>query len=128
MDSHVCLACRQRDRRIAELQAEVVRLQQQLDEARRVGKRQAAPFAKQPPKAEPKKPGRKPGKDYGTKVHRPLPERIDEIHEVPLPDASPDCGGPIQPTHVDQQYQVEIPRQPIHRQFNIHVGCCRQCR
>jgi len=45
-----------------------------------------------------------------------------------LPDACPDCGGPIDETRVDLQYQVEIPRRPIHRQFNIHVGCCRQCR
>jgi transposase len=29
-------------------------------------------------------------------------------------------------THVAQQFQVEIPRKPIHRQFNIHVGQCRQ--
>ncbi len=46
---------------------------------------------------------------------------------MPLPDACPDWGGPIEQTHIDQQYQVEIPRQPIHRQFNIHVGCCQQC-
>jgi transposase len=26
-----------------------------------------------------------------------------------------------------QQFQVEIPRKPIHRQFNIHVGRCRRC-
>jgi hypothetical protein len=30
-------------------------------------------------------------------------------------------------THVAQQFQVEIARKPIHRQFNIHVGQCRQC-
>jgi transposase len=30
-------------------------------------------------------------------------------------------------THVAQQFQVEIPRKPIHRQFNIHVGRCRRC-
>jgi transposase len=29
-------------------------------------------------------------------------------------------------THVTQQFQVEIPRKPIHRQFNIHVGRCRR--
>lgn len=94
----------------------------------RAGKRQAAPFAERSPKPNPKKPGRKPGKDYGTKAYRPPPERIDEVHETPLADACPDCGGPIEPSHVDQQYQVEIPRQPIRRQFNIHVGCCWQCR
>lgn len=71
--------------------------------SKRAGKRQVAPFARGSPKPNPKKPGRKPGKDYGTKAHRPLPEQIDEVHEVPLPDACPDCGGPIEQTHVDQQ-------------------------
>ena len=95
---------------------------------RRSGKRQAAPFAKGPPKAEPKKPGRKPGKDYGAKAHRPPPEHIDETYEAPLPDACPDCGGPVDETGIDHQYQVEIPRRPVQRQFNIHIGCCRRCR
>jgi transposase len=129
MDAHVCLACRQRDRRIAELQAEVERLRQQLDEARRAGKRQAAPFAKQLPKAEPKRPGRKPGAAYGRKGHRqpPPPGQIDEVHEAPLPDVCPECGGAVEESHVAHQYQVEIPRRPIHRQFNVHVGHCREC-
>ncbi len=129
MDAHVCLACRQRDRRIAELQAEVERLRQQLEESQRAGKRQAAPFAKQPPKPGPKRPGRKPGAGYGRKGHRgpPPAEQIDEVHEAPLPDACPECGGPLQESHVAFQYQVEIPRRPIHRQFNVHVGQCRAC-
>jgi transposase len=45
-----------------------------------------------------------------------------------LPDACPDCGGPVAETHIDYQYQVEIPRRLIHRQFNIHIGCCQHCR
>jgi transposase len=112
------------------LQAEIERLRRQLDEATRAGKRQAAPFAKGQPKLKPRKPSRKPGKDYGAKAHRqpPSPEQIDEVHEAPLPHVCPDCGGPLDETHVAQQFQVEIPRKPIHRQFNIHVGQCRQCR
>ncbi|HTH49993.1 MAG TPA: IS66 family transposase [Candidatus Limnocylindria bacterium] len=129
MEAYVCLACRQRDQRIAELEAHVARLQQQLEEACRAGKRQAAPFAKGPPTGQPKKPGRKPGTDYGPKAHRqpPSPDQIDEVHEARLPDACPDCGGPLDETQIAQQFQVEIPRQPIHRQFNIHIGKCRQC-
>ncbi len=117
-----------RERLVAELRAQVEHLTRLLDEQRRAGKRQAAPFAKGAPKPQPKKPGRKPGKDYGTKAHRQPPEQIDETYEAPLPDACPDCGGAVDETHVDHQYQVEIPRRPIHRQFNIHIGCCRQCR
>jgi transposase len=111
----------------ADLRARVEQLTRLLDAQRRAGKRQAAPFAKGPPKLAPKKPGRKPGKDYGPKAHRQPPEQIDETHEAPLPDLCPDCGGPIEETHIDQQYQVEIPRWPIHRRFNIHIGDCCRC-
>src|SRR5215467_6053777 len=125
-----CAGCQALQRRLHDLQAENERLRRQLDEATRSGKRQAAPFAKGPPAGQPRKPGRKPGKDYGTKAHRqpPSPGQIDEVHDAPLPDRCPDCGGPLDQTHVAQQFQVEIPRKPIHRQFNIHVGQCRQCR
>jgi transposase len=124
-----CAGCQAIRRRLNDLQAENERLRRQLDEATRAGKRQAAPFAKGQPTDQPKKPGRKPGKDYGPKAHRqpPRPEQIDEVHEAPLPDVCPDCGGPLDETHVARQFQVEIPRKPIHRQFNIHVGRRRQC-
>src|SRR5262245_22400516 len=128
MEEPACSGCQVLQRRIAELEAQVERLTRLLEQQQRTGKRQAAPFAKRLPKPNPKKPGRKSGKDYGTKAHRPPPDRIDEVHEALLPDACPVCGGPIEETHIDQQYQVEIPRRPIHRQFNIHIGCCQKCR
>jgi transposase len=128
MDEPACPGCQALQRRVAELEAHVERLTRLLDQQQRAAKRQAAPFAKRPPAAHPKKPGRKPGPDYGPKAHRRPPEQIDEVHDAPLPESCPDCGGPVDETHVDQQYQVEIPRRPIYRQFNIHVGCCRQCR
>jgi transposase len=127
MDQPSCPGCQALLRRVAELEAQVERLTGLLEQSHRAGKRQAAPFAKQPPKPNPKKPGRKPGEDYGTKAHRAVPEKFDQILEAPLPDHCPGCGGTVDETHVDHQYQVEIPRQPIHRQFNIHVGCCRSC-
>jgi transposase len=119
-----------------QLRQENQRLQQELDQAkadleaaRRAGKRQAAPFSKGPPKAHPKKPGRKSGKAHGRHGHRPAPppDRIDETLEAPLPTACPDCGGSIKETEVATQFQTEIPRRPIVRQFNVHVGCCCGC-
>jgi transposase len=116
---------------IERLTAENQRLTALLDEARRSGKRQAAPFRKAGgPKPEPKKPGRKPGEEHGPHAHRaaPPPEAIDEIHEAPLPCACPDCGGRrFDDERVVVQYQTEIPRRPIQRQFNIHVARCRGC-
>jgi len=119
MEAVRCANCRSLQRRLRDLQAENERLRRQLDEATRARKRQAAPFAKGQHTAQLKKPGRKPGKDYGTKAHRqpPSPEQITEVHEAPLPERCPDCGGPLDETHVAQQFQVEIPRKPIHRQL-----------
>jgi transposase len=130
MEARLCPTCQALQRRNAELENENQQLRQLLERSRRAGKRQAAPFAKGEPKRQPKKPGRKPGPEYGTKAHRPppQPQQIDETHEAPLPDRCPDCGGPLDETHVEQQFQTEIPRQPIQRQFNIHVGQCRRCQ
>jgi transposase len=99
------------------------------DLARRQSKRQAAPFSKGPPQAQPKRPGRKAGAAHGRHGHRlpPGPDQVDEILEAPLPNACPHCGGGVQPTAVCQQYQTEIPRRPLIRQFNVHVGCCQGC-
>src|SRR5437764_889802 len=45
----------------------------------------------------------------------------------PLPDACPACGGPVGETGVAHQYQTDIPRTPITRQFHVHLGECRRC-
>jgi transposase len=115
-------------RQIDALSAEVARLRGELDDARRAGKRQAAPFRKGPPKPEPKRPGRKAGDRHGAHGHRPPPDQVDEVHEAHLPDACPHCAGELTETDLTQQFQAEIPRRPIRRQFNVHVGQCRQCR
>ena len=63
------------------------------------------------PKAGPKTPGRKPGEDYGPKAHRPFPEQMpDEIIDVPLAGECSDCGGDAREDHIEQEFQVEIPR------------------
>jgi transposase len=118
---------RQQQAQIEALTAEVARLRAELEEARRAGKRQAAPFRKGPPKANPKRPGRKAGDQHGQHAHRPPPEHIDEVLEAPLPEACPHCCGPLIPTEVARQYQTELPRQPLRRQFNVHIGHCRRC-
>ncbi len=120
---------RQQQRQIQALTAEVSRLRADLDEARRAGKRQAAPFRKGPPKPDPKRPGRKAGAQHGRHGRRPLPlpEQIDEVHEALLPSACPHCQGPLVETEVAQQFQTEIPRRPLRRQFNVHVGHCQRC-
>lgn len=124
-----CPRCAVLERRIAELEARVAQLERLLEEATRTAKRQAAPFSKGEPKKDPKSPGRKSGPDYGTPAFRaaPPPGKIDEVHEAALPARCPACGGVVHETHVACQYQVEIPRRPIHRKFNVHVGQCTCC-
>lgn len=113
----------------ARLQETIRDLQKRLEEAERAGKRQAAPFAKGAPKEKPKKPGRKRGKKHGKHGHRQPPpaSQIDETHEASLPERCPDCGGTIIEDRIDEQFQTEIPRQPIVRKFNIHCGHCQKC-
>jgi transposase len=113
-------------RRVTELERTIAELRQKLDEAQRASKRQAAPFSKGPPKAEPKPPGRKAGDAYGPKAHREPPAQVDQVIPVELPEACP-CGGELEWVEAVQQYQTEIPRKPIHRRFDIAVGCCRRC-
>jgi transposase len=111
------------------LQRELVQARAALAQAQRQGKRQAAPFAKGPPKPHPKPPGRKAGAAHGRHGHRraPSPATVDVVLEAPLPDACPHCGGSVQETTVRPQYQTEIPRRPLVRQFNVHLGHCRDC-
>jgi transposase len=114
---------------LAQLQRTCDELRRQLEANARTGKRQAAPFSKGLPKGQPKKPGRKAGERHGRHGHRPAPQpdRVDETHDAPLPDACPDCGGPVEETHVDQQFHTDLPRRPVVRRFRIHCGRCRRC-
>jgi transposase len=131
-----CPNCERLQQRVAELEIivrslseQVAKLATALEEERRRGKRQAAPFRKQDePTAEPKTPGRKSGRRHGPHAHRAIPPRIDQTYDVPLPAQCPHCGGRhTSETHVAPQYQTEIPRTVIYRRFDVHVGVCHHC-
>jgi transposase len=126
-----CPGCVERDRQIAALQLQIARLESRLVKVEvmaRGAKRQAAPFSKGAPKSDPKPPGRKSGEDYGVHHRRATPPRIDEVFEAPLPRQCPYCSGEVLATEVAQQYQTEIPRTVIYRQFNVHIGQCTCCK
>jgi transposase len=124
--------------RVGELERTVRDLQEQvqvfwaaLEEARRAGKRQAAPFRKGKIVQQPKRPGRKPGKDYGEHARRLAPEEApsDERHEARLPAACPKCGSPRleEDQPASEQFQTEIVCRTVRRRFVIHRGRCRDC-
>ncbi len=114
---------------IESLRAEVERLKKELEDARRAGKRQAAPFSKGTPKADPKRPGRKPGHPPS---HRPTPppEQVDRTIIVPLPTNCPECHKPLgsAPVVVHDQYQIDLPEpKPVITRFRIPVARCPAC-
>ena len=116
-------------RQVDRLKQQVERLKRQLDEARRAGRRQAAPFAKDRPQGRGGRPGRRAGAQYGRHGCRPRPARVDETHAAPVPVACPDCGGAVEVTRVASQYQEELPVvRPVVRRFDIEVGHCSQCQ
>ena len=129
MDDSTCPGCQALRVRVAQVEAQLAELARRLEDALRAGKRQAAPFRKGPPKSKPRTPGRKAGTDHGDHGHRPLPDadHVSECHDAPLPEACPHCQGTLVETGTAEQFQTEIPRQSVIRQFTVHVGQCRQC-
>ncbi len=116
------------ERRVQELERRVQELLRALEEAQRAGKRQAAPFSRRGPKAHPLKPGRKAGSAYGRRCRRPIPATIDQTLEAELPGCCPHCGGTLEETGIEKQYQTEIPQPRVENiEFHIHVGRCKRC-
>ena len=104
-------------------------LEKELEAARRAGRRQAAPFAKDRRQGTGRRPGRRAGAEYGKQGTRRSPTRVDETHAAPAPKTCPDCGGHVAVERVAAQYQEDVPDvRPLVRRFDVEVGRCAQCR
>jgi len=110
--------------------ARIAELEKLLEDARRSGKRQAAPFSKGEPAEEPKRPGRKSGKRHGRHGHRMAPVGpIDRELDAPLPACCPQCGGDVVFEREAEQFQTELPdAAPVVTRFRVGVGHCTRCR
>ncbi|MCU4187266.1 IS66 family transposase [Acidiferrimicrobium sp. IK] len=107
----------------------IAELERALEDTRRGGKRQAAPFAKGAPEANPKRPGRKRGDAHGRHGHRLAPDRDpDRILQAGLPVGCPDCGGHVSSERTEQQWSVEIPPiAPVVTRIDVEIGTCDGC-
>lgn len=116
--------------RLGERDARIAELERLLEEARRSGKRQAAPFSKGDPKQEPKRPGRKSGDAHGRHGHRELPAGPADLEfDALVPDRCPDCGGEVELERVDEQFQVDLPEpRPVITKFKVQIGRCKDCQ
>ncbi len=116
-------------RQIEQLRAEVERLKTELEQSRRAGKRQAAPFSKGTLKADPKRPGRKAGHPPSHRSASP-PEQVDRTIEVSLPPDCPECQTSLSeaPVTIHDQYQIDLPEpKPVVTRFRIPVARCPAC-
>ena len=115
-------------RQIERQERRIRELEKLLEELRRGGKRQAAPFSKGEPKADPHCPGRKPGAQYGQRASRAVPDRVDETIEVGCPLVCGVCQGKVHLVGKKSQYQVDLPPiRTLTTEFILHYGECSQC-
>lgn len=118
-----------RDAKVAEQDERVRKLEVLVEELRRRGKRQAAPFSKENPVLKPQTSGRKSGEAHGRHGHRVGPGGVDRELEAPLPACCPDCGGGVVFDRWSEQFQTELPEpRPVVTRFRIGVGHCTGCR
>lgn len=115
-------------RRLAEQECQIAKLERLIEELRRGGKRQAAPFSKGAPKSDPKPPGRKAAKLYGERAVRPRPEQVDESLEVGCPLFCESCQGGVRLVGKESQFQIDLPEiRTWTTEFILHYGECKRC-
>ena len=114
---------------VAAKDARIAELERLLEEVRRSGKRQSAPFSKGKAKQEWETSGRKKGEAHGRHGHRPSPPEPDRFADAPLPECCPHCGDGLDFERWAEQFQTELPTlRPVVTKFRVGVGRCRGCR
>ncbi|MCJ7432295.1 MAG: hypothetical protein MUO77_02280, partial [Anaerolineales bacterium] len=123
-----------KDERIAELEkqlaqalAMIEKLQKEVEELKRAGKRQAAPFARRKLVERPKRSGRKKGQGKFTHRAKPTIKQITETKTARL-HGCPECGGKVREIHQHEQYVTDIPVIEVKTtRFITYSGYCREC-
>lgn len=115
---------------VATRDARIAELDKLLEDGRRSGKRQAAPFSKGLLAEEPKRPGRRSGKNHGRHGHRMTPPGpVDRELAAPLPSCCPDCGGVVVHERDAEQFHTALPEvRSVITRFTTGIGRCRTCK
>jgi transposase len=124
-----------KDQRIAELEKQLAqalvmiqKLQKEVEELKRAGKRQAAPFARRKWVERPKKSGRKKGQGQFSHRAKPTIKQITETKTAKL-HGCPECGGKVREIHKHDQYETDIPLIEVKTtHFITYSGYCRECQ
>jgi transposase len=114
-------------KQIERLEQMVQQQQEEIEYLKRIGKRQAAPFARRHWVEKPKRPGRKAGK--GKFAHRELPRVVKslETKEAKL-DGCPECRGHLQGLRKHEQFVTDIPVVEVKTtHFVTYSGYCTSC-
>jgi transposase len=114
-------------KQIERLQQMVEQLQEEIEYLKRIGKRQAAPFARRHWVEKPRRSGRKAGQ--GNFAHRELPQVVKrlETKEAQLPGC-PDCGEELQAIRKHEQFVTDIPVVEVQTtHFVTYSGYCTSC-
>ena len=115
-------------KQIERLQQTCQQLQEEVEELKRVGKRQATPFARRHWVERPRRAGRKRGQ--GKFAHRELP-KVHPIEETKVAKlhGCPECGGKLREIHKHEQYVTDIPVVEVKTtRFLTYSGYCRACQ
>ena len=123
-----------KDERIAELEKQLARalaiiekLQKEVEELKRAGKRQAAPFARRNLVERPRRSGRKKGQGKFSHRAKPTIKQITETKRARL-QGCPECGGQVREIHQHEQYVTDIPVIEVKTtRFITYSGYCREC-
>jgi len=104
------------------LEAKIVELEKALENSRRGGKRQAAPFSRGPGKRNPRKPGRKKGH---APARRETPEKIDRVVESERLLLCPKCGGEMKEVQKLSNIEIDLPAiEPVVTRYIFEKGRC----
>jgi transposase len=114
-------------KQIERLEQMVQQQQEEIEYLKRIGKRQATPFARRHWVEKPKRPGRKAGQ--GKFAHRELPKvvKISETKEAKL-RGCPECGKRLQAIRKHEQFVTDIPVVEVKTtHFVTYSGYCTSC-